>query len=732
MTTDLVQLARSLQLDSLESAWSETAKAPRAGDTSRYAAVIDLLCDQDMASKALGMATVMIDALNANSEVDAAMELGFRVMRRSAHNEALTKNVVSLIEKRYAEEEWLTVLKERAGLHATPSVAGILEFDRLRRYTKGYVVYHSAGWGEGCIEEFSAASQEVTVAFATGRRETFPLDTLLSRFKALDANDLRAMKLLQKEKLREEAERDPSALIRRTAALYRGTITSLQVKNELCPSIIPEKEWPNFWKRAKTAAAKDPWVKVEGSTTRPTFVVRDKPVGLLEEAKTALTHQNDLGQRIGVLRDYLARCSDEDVRAGVLDLAKQTIESAIKENSGNKKNGTSHAHILDGILLLEEHGQRASIPAANELRLLLRKDDGSLQPTAIDRLATQASREHAVELLPAALGESWAEQCAALLTDWPNTVLEKVVEKLVAMGSGALCLPLWDKVAPYPKRFPLQTYLLGKLYAEGTFDQSPQRPTPVTVGRVLLHLGRVLTEERKKSQLHSRLLGRLTSLLTGKRGLLHRAMEGITRDDLSHYIGIIKRAGEDFPQEVVDMIDRVVADNYPDLHARPELPFWEKDNIYTTRTGLKRVKEEYRVLVEDKIPANSKAIGSAAALGDLSENSEWDAAMEEQRNLTGRAQAMDQQIRSARLIEEQEVPADRVAPGTKVMLVEEQSGKQLVYRVLGPWDVDDDHTINYKAPIAKDLLGKGVGDSAELPAVSGPIRVRVEAIERIV
>jgi transcription elongation GreA/GreB family factor len=92
---------------------------------------------------------------------------------------------------------------------------------------------------------------------------------------------------------------------------------------------------------------------------------------------------------------------------------------------------------------------------------------------------------------------------------------------------------------------------------------------------------------------------------------------------------------------------------------------------------------------------------------------------------------MDQQIRSARLIEEQEIPPDRVAPGNKVTLVEEQSGKRLAYRVLGPWDVDD-QTINYKAPIAKDLLGKGVGDSAELPAMSGPIRVRVEAIERIV
>jgi transcription elongation GreA/GreB family factor len=138
------------------------------------------------------------------------------------------------------------------------------------------------------------------------------------------------------------------------------------------------------------------------------------------------------------------------------------------------------------------------------------------------------------------------------------------------------------------------------------------------------------------------------------------------------------------------------------------------------------------VLVEEKIPTNSKAIGAAAALGDLSENSEWESAMEEQRNLTGRAQDMDQQIRSARLIEEQDVPNDRVAPGTKVTLVEVASGKQVTYRLLGPWDITDDHTVNYMAPIAQGLLGKTVGELGEIPAPTGAIAVRIEAIERIV
>jgi transcription elongation GreA/GreB family factor len=726
LTNDLVQFARSLQLDALEAAWNQAVKSPDPGATNRYATVIDVLCEKDLASRALVMATAMIEALARAGETNAALELGFRAMRKSAHNDALAKAVVGLIDKRYDGEGWLSTLKTRAGLDASASVTSILEFDRLRRFTRGHVVYHSAGWGEGAIETFEATTQEITVAFATGRREAFPLDTLLSRFKPLDAQDLRAMKLQHMDALKAEAEKDPSGLIRRTAALYRGTINSQELKRELSPSVIAEKEWPNFWKRAKTAAAKDPWLKVEGSASRPSFVVRAKPVGLVDEATVALTHANDFGARVGVLRDYLARSEDEEVRSQILGLAKQVVEQAIEEKKA------SHAHILDGILLLEEHGHRASIPAAKELRALLVKEDGSLRPTAIDRLATQASREHAVALLPEALGDTWPAQCAGCLTEWPNSVAERVVEKLIANGHGASCLPLWDKVAPYPKRFPVLIYLLGKAYGDGVFDGQPGAPTPIAAGRVLLHLARILNEDRKKNQVHARLLGRLVSLLTGKRGLLQRSFENISRDDLAQYLGIAKRAGDDFSQEILDTLDRAVASKYPDLHAKPELPFWERDQIYTTREGMRRIKEDYRVLVEEKIPTNSKAIGAAAALGDLSENSEWDAAMEEQRNLTGRAQDMDQQIRAARLIEEQDVPADRVAPGVKVTLVEEVSGKRHTYRVLGPWDVTDDHTVNYLAPIVQGVLGKQVGEVGEMPTTTGAIQVKVEAIERIV
>ena len=727
MTHDVVQLARSLQLDSLETAWAQAVQSPKPDAIQQYLGVVDCLCDQAQSGRAFALANMMIEALAGASALEPAIDLATRVVKRGVHNEALAKRLLALLEQRFAAENWWDTVRQRAGIEGTAANAqALLEFDKLRRFTKGHVVYHSAGWGEGVVLDFHPEQREISIQFASGRKETFPLDTVVARFKPLDHDDLRAMKLLRLDELKQCAAKDPSRLIRIVAKLYRGTVSSQQLKTELVPAVVEEKGWADFWKRAKLAATKDPWLKAEGTATRPSFVLRDRPVGLAEEASSALKHENNLGDRIAVLRDYLARGQDDEVRAQILDVAQKTVE----ESLGHKKD--NHAHILDGILFLEEHGRKTATSAAVEVRALLTGPDDALHPAAIDRLATQKSREHVVKLLPEAIGEHWIDRTLSVLPDVPNSVLENVVQAIIDAKQGDRMLDMWDRVAPYPRRYPLLTYLHGRSYADGTFDTRNDKPDDVTVGRVLLHLARVLSGERKGNVFQGRLLSRLTSLLTGKRGFLHKPLSSITKDDLANYLGITERGGEDFPSEISNLILRAVADKFPELTARDEKPFWERDDaIFTTIAGLKRIKDEYRILVEEKIPANSKAIGAAAALGDLSENSEWESAMEEQRNLTTRATEMDQSIRMAKLIEDQEIPAEVVAPGTRITYTEVDSGKTRTYAVLGPWDVVDDHTINYRAPIAQGLLGRVVGDTGEVPSPNGPVTVRIDAIERV-
>jgi len=179
---DLVHLARSLQLDSLEAAWSQAAKSPQATDSPRYAATIEALCERDMAGRALALATSMVESLQGNGMLEEAIDLAHRVVKRGAHNEALARQLVALLEKRYSGEDWYAIVLERSGLNPQSiNAQAILEFDRLRRYTKGHVVYHSAGWGEGVVEGFHAGRREIAVQFASGRREDFPLDTVIAR-----------------------------------------------------------------------------------------------------------------------------------------------------------------------------------------------------------------------------------------------------------------------------------------------------------------------------------------------------------------------------------------------------------------------------------------------------------------------------------------------------------------------------------------------------------------------
>ncbi len=725
--SSLLTLARSQEFESLERAWQDSLSDP--GDVATYSEALKTLCDSDSLSVALKLGSQVVDTLADGGRRADAISLCTTLVKAGALSEGLARRLFDLIEQEYGSTDWYSLAIEMSGISpANLTNDAFARFDRVRHYTVGNVLYHRAGWGEGVIEDFDSTNRELTVRFANGRSQEFPLSSALDSLRPLPADDLRSMRLQAKEQLEELAANEPAVLIRKAVQLYRGQATSTQVKSELSPSVIPQKKWATFWKKAKTAAAHDPWLQIEGSSTRPTFVLRKRPLSLGEEAQRTMQHVNDLGEAIAVCRDYFARGLDDSAKDIIVELAREKVEAGIEK--GNE----SHAHLLDGILFLEEHQSHASMSAAEEVKNLLSVgEEGKFDIRALDDLETQKSKEHAVRLLPQAFGDEWAQLCIDSITKCPATVLEAVIDELHEKKRAAALVNVWEKVAPYPRRHPVLLFHLGRLYAEGVFDSEPAKPDVITIGRVMMTLARTTSAERKGDPMQNRIRSRLTSLLTGRRALLERCFENIDRDNLAQYLQITERAGEDFPQEITDATLRAVANKFPDLTSKPEPPFWEaKDAIYVTEPGLLRQKEEYRVIVDEKIPANSKAIGNAAALGDLSENSEWEAAMEEQRNLTGRAQEMDTQLRMARLIEDVEFDGSVVAPGTRFTFSDLDSGERTTYRLLGPWDCIEDDILNYRAPIAKAFLGKAPGDEGHFDSPEGERHFRIDEVEKIV
>ncbi len=719
----LIDLARSQQFEELERAWEKSTATPEP--VTAYCGAIDALCDADMTSRALGLAASMIEALVKSDRPGEARELAATTVRRGAHNESLAKRLLELNEQVFAQEAWFPLFKERSRLGSNMSAGTFEAFETLVRFTKGNVIFHRGGWGEAVVEKVDPERAEVAVRFASGRTMDLPLDTVLDSFKPLDPDDLRTMKLVALDKLQRLVEDKPSLLIRKAARVLRGKITSLQLKEALSPSIVPTSKWSAFWKRARAEATVDPWLQIEGSASRPTFVLRKQPLSLMDEAKRAMSFADDLGNALSICREHLARCEDGGARQSLLELAQERVANALR----NPK-GISPSHILDGLLLLEANGRELpGNTAAGELRNLMHDESGAVHPERLDQLV---AGPQAIGLIDQALGPMWAQIAIDHFTRFPNSVIETVVDLLEQGGHAVRLLPLWDQVAPYPRRYPAVIYLLGRLYASGVFDKEPSRPSEIAVARVLLHLGRVLSADKRGNVELGRLLGRATSLLAGKKSFLARVLEHVDRDHMREYVGITERGGEDFPLEISALVGRAVLKRFPDLGEAPKRPFWEEEFVYVTAAGLARQREEYRKLVDEKIPANSQSIGAAASLGDLSENSEWESAMEEQRNLTTRATEMDGDLRKARLIEDQDVPDDVVAPGTCVTFSTMDGREQQSWRVLGPWDAIDDDIVSYRAPLAQDLLGKRVGDHATAQGPQGPRQVRIDTIAKIV
>ena len=141
---------------------------------------------------------------------------------------------------------------------------------------------------------------------------------------------------------------------------------------------------------------------------------------------------------------------------------------------------------------------------------------------------------------------------------------------------------------------------------------------------------------------------------------------------------------------------------------------------YMTKEGYNKLLEEVNYLESEKRPAISKQIAEARDKGDLSENAEYDAAKEAQGILEAKIAQLKTLISNARLIDESQISTDSVQILNKVTLRNTKNNQQMTYILVSESEADlKAGKIAINTPIGKGLLGKKVGDIAEIKVPSG-------------
>jgi transcription elongation factor GreA len=156
-------------------------------------------------------------------------------------------------------------------------------------------------------------------------------------------------------------------------------------------------------------------------------------------------------------------------------------------------------------------------------------------------------------------------------------------------------------------------------------------------------------------------------------------------------------------------------------------------SIPLTLAGAAKLREELQHLKTVQRPAVITAIAEARAQGDLSENAEYDAAKERQGFVEGRIQELESKLGNAQIIDPKTINAGgRCVFGSTVVLEEVNDGDVVTYQIVGDDEADIRHRkISISSPIARALIGKSVGDIAEVQAPKGVREYEIVEVQYI-
>jgi transcription elongation GreA/GreB family factor/transcription elongation factor GreA-like protein len=535
-------------------------------------------------------------------------------------------------------------------------------------------VYYQQGYGVGRVREFNLKLKVARIDFE--KRPDVTVQFGDKEVQLLADDHILSEKVLKPEKIRQAAESEPSEVLGRLLQTFDRPMTAGEIKE--CLTGIVDSQWSKWW----SAAKKNPQVVTKGKGAQAVYFWS----GSATEAEESIRKEFELAKisdRINLARAHAGRSQElSDYFADILMKESAKIYEAKKWDLA--------LELLD--LFQKWPGKSSRVPSYTFEQILKEARPAEL-------LTNIENQSHKTRILMA-YHESSAENWKQLFTehfyreDNPR-VLSLMFEQLQKDGQDsaeAILIRLVSHPSLNPAAF---SWLCEMASDENTQPMIQQR----TDGKLLLAAFEAIDASEFAKQ----------------RNRIKKALEG------GLLMNVLSRSlNPEIAQKAVDMLDHTIyledyrKDRWKNF-IRSRIPETKKkeDWIFSTREAFERKRGELEQLIKVELPLNRKAVGEAAAHGDLKENHEYKAARERQDYLINRVSQLQAELNRVRLLEPGQVDCSEVRPGTRVKLVQ-PGDKRMVLTLLGPWDSNPQEGVySYQAKIGTMLLGKLPGEKIE-------------------
>ena len=722
-------LAKMKRWDDLEGDWLSVLGRPDA-TPEVLLPIIDTVVEGGGEKLAATMGWAWLSVMKEKHSAAEALRIGRGLLLRLPDGEELREEILNLYKETHSDHPDLDGWIERSGLRSGKSVRRALRYlDRgLKMKTGVYLIDCSEDIAAEIVEA-DFPEGEVTLRQAR-RTRTLPLSEVIEDYDIADENDFHVLQQLHPDRIEKLAAEDPTKLVIGILRCHRDRIDRDELKLMLVPRYVSQGKWADWWGKVRNGVKKSPNLRIEGRS--PMFLLYD-PVGRTPEEETwaALAEAKTPRQLLDILEAYLrdTKLQKSQPDLGFLD----RVQSALVEHIERfRRHAEPHAAFATALVI--ERLATDGLPIATDahgtaLEMLRSASDPVKIVGAVPDLRLWSLAMTCVEQ---AFPDKWPELFAELILYAPAGKCDFLAGRLEAADRAESLQDPVDRAIAEPGRF---TDAMMWIWKGPDLKKLPSTPPPLELFHSILALvgPARLSEGRAVGQTLNEMRAKVRAGLGAKNYASFRdAVRSLDLPMARTVRRLIERAealGPSAQGEMLNILSRI----FPKLYVKEEVPIWEDEAVlYFTRSGLAVKEAELDELVNVKMRENAKAIGEAAAHGDLSENSEYKFAIEERDLLRARVAQINREVSIAKVLDPDGVPVDHVSIGQEITLRPANGGEPLVMKILGVGDSDvNGRTYAYQTPLARQVLGKRPGDTVSLALDGGnAVQYEVDTIER--
>lgn len=632
-----------------------------------------------------------------NEDYDSMVKVLKKILSYLPKDKGFRDQLIDSLRAKNKDHSQLEDYIERSGLSKySQDIRQCLEkFERYIVFDRDHYVHHRS-WGIGKIIDFKEDS--LVVDFELKQNHMMSLKIALSSLKSLSEDHI----WIQKRKnpkllIQDDPEKMKDALIMILKS-YNKQVSVKEIRKEMS-DLLEGTSWNRWWNKAKQLM-KTSSIFGLSPNKRDLYFLRDKPLTFEEESFSNFSNSSNFDQKFSIFLDYLKHSENYDSESFqqmlhyFVELLGNQFDNqrSIKSFLLLRKLKKEHPNILfelrlkpQDILSLEKeelieiYNQLTDTEFRKDLLDILRKNDPTWTETFLWILKeAKATRTHQ-NILEELLEKGQTEE------------VQKVFEHIIAQYRTHPENYFW-----MAKTLLLDTPLISKL----NFDKRK-------LTFYLFHCMDFLNKEimaKRSTKLNRKLLTQIVDMLL-KEKIFEEYIKKVSETEAYKVLVLVN---------ALNFLDEKTRSEFllPTFLKFPGLAKEESDlqeelhPFLVTQLSYERKQKELQHILNVEIPNNSKAIGIAQERGDLRENADYIAALEQQKQLQKIASTLTDELNRVKILKSEDVDSRTVNPGTKVQVLNRDTQKEETYTLLGEWESNmEKGIISYKSPFGRTLFG---------------------------